>query len=146
MSKVMLLHYITILCKTTWGNSVQVTQVELSDIQRHACIICKLQYTVSSFFCNCRAYSGIPWYTHMTWSPSMLLEWVVEREVVVLTVHPYFGGKIIVLWTTNITQWQNKHICYLQQQKIRGIVNNDPTTGQLADRTHVLFFFQHNFK
>ena len=24
MSKVMLLHYITILCKTTWGNSVHV--------------------------------------------------------------------------------------------------------------------------
>jgi len=77
-------------------------QVERSDIQRHACDICKwhlqVTYTGSSFCCNCRAYWGIPWYTHMTWSLSMLLEWMVKRDVAVLTVHPYDPNTYLLQW------------------------------------------------
>ena len=46
------LHYITLLfCVKPLGVTQFVShQVERSDIQRHACDICKLQYTVGSFF------------------------------------------------------------------------------------------------
>ena len=50
--------YITLLvCVKPLGvTQFMCHQVECSDIQRHACDICKLQYTVSLFFYNCRAY------------------------------------------------------------------------------------------
>ena len=99
--------YITILCKTTCGNSVHVPSGRM--FWHSAPCLWHLQASIYGklIFLQLQSLLRHPMYqyiwmrwpsSHMTWSLSMLLEWVVEREVAVLTTHSYDPNPYLLQW------------------------------------------------
>ena len=98
MSKVMLLHYITILCKTTWGNIVKVSSGRTF---RHSAPC--LRHLQASIHCKLIFLQMLSLLRHPMVHPhGMISEHAFgmgdREEVAVLTVHPYDPNPYMLQW------------------------------------------------